>query len=58
MKARPKGLRVDAMPESAGSNYAVQKTLHECCAATLCTNGWDNRKEFRHVPWVFERLME
>ena len=52
MKARPKGppvdasnIMADAMPESARSNSAVQKTSHKCCAVALCTNRSDNRKD-------------
>ena len=58
MKARPKGLRADAMPESAGSNYAVQKTLHKCCAAASYVLMGGITEKNSDVPCIFERLRE
>ena len=48
------------MSESAGSNNAAQKTSHKCCAAALCTNRSDNRKDltFHAFPKDSQRRME
>ena len=48
------------MPESARSNSAAQKTSHKCCAAALCTNRSDNRKDltFHAFPKDSQRRME
>ena len=37
------------MSESAISNSAAQKASHKCCAAALCTNKSDNRKDPTHL---------
>ena len=45
----------DAISESA-----EQKTSHKCCAAALCTNRLDNRKDltFHSFPKDLQRRME
>ena len=50
----------DALSESVGSNYAARKTSHKCCAAALCTNRSDNRKDltFHAFPKDPQRRME
>ena len=50
----------DAKLESARSNSAAQKTSHKCCAAALCTNRSDNRKDltFHAFPKDSQRRME
>ena len=50
----------DAVSESAGSNSAAQKSSHKCCAAVLCTNRSDNRKDltFHAFPKDSQRRME
>lgn len=53
-------ITAEALLESIGSNYAARKTSHKCCAAALCTNRSDIRKDltFHAFPKDPQRRME
>ena len=54
---------VDAMSESAGLNYAAQKTLHKCCATALqyCAKVMqtiiDEYREYRDISAIFNEIL-
>ena len=61
MKARPNGPSaqrvnnnmadiLNVLSETVGKNRATGKTSHKCCAAALCTNRSDNRKDLTLNP--------